>query len=71
MIGVSSGGFSMNTARVIPYRPHRSWKQETLNMAQAVGYGVALGSLIGGKKGATIGGVSGGFARWLRWWTTR
>ena len=40
-------------------------------MAAAVGTGVVVGKLIAGKKGATIGGVSGAFGRWLLWWTGR
>ena len=62
----------MKAGRVLPWiRPHRSWKQETLAMATAVGTGIAVGALIAGRKGATIGGVSGGFGRWVRWWTGR
>ena len=62
----------MKAARVLPWaRPGRSWKKETLNIGTATGAGMAIGSLVGGKKGATIGAVSGGFARWLWWWAGR
>jgi len=62
----------MKTRHVAPWvSPYRNWKQETLNMAAATGTGMLIGSLIGGRKGATIGAVSGGFARWVRWWSTR
>ena len=62
----------MKASSLVPWiRPYRSWRKETLNMASAAGAGMLVGSLIGGKKGATIGAVSGGFARWLRWWAGR
>jgi len=62
----------MKAARVLPWvRPKNEWKQETLNMATAAGTGLAIGAWIGGKKGATIGAVSAGFARWLWWWAGR
>ena len=62
----------MKVSHVLPWvRPYRSWKQETLNMASAAGLGMLVGALIGGRKGATIGATSAGFARWVRWWSGR
>ena len=62
----------MRAAKVVPWvRPHRSWKSETWNMVTAVGTGLAIGALIGGRKGATMGAVSGGYGRWMRWWGSR
>jgi hypothetical protein len=62
----------MKASHVLPWiRPHRSWKQETLNMASAAGVGMLVGALIGGRKGATIGAASASFARWVRWWAGR
>jgi hypothetical protein len=62
----------MKASHVLPWiRPHRSWKQETLNMASAAGLGMLVGALIGGRKGATIGATSASFARWVRWWAGR
>jgi hypothetical protein len=62
----------MRASRVFPFiSPYRNWKKETLNMATAAGAGLLIGSLIGGRKGATIGAVSGSFARWVRWWSGR
>jgi hypothetical protein len=62
----------MRASKVIPWAsPYRNWKKETLNMATAAGAGMLVGSLIGGRKGATIGAVSGSFGRWLRWWAGR
>jgi hypothetical protein len=62
----------MKASRVVPWiRPYRSGKQETLNMASAAGLGMLVGALVGGRKGATIGAASAGFARWVRWWATR
>ena len=62
----------MKTAHVLPWiRPYRNWKQETLNMASAAGVGLLVGALMAGRKGATIGAASAGFARWVRWWAGR
>jgi hypothetical protein len=62
----------MKASHVLPWiGPHRNWKQETINMATAAGVGMVVGALIAGWKGATIGGASGGFARWIRWWSAR
>jgi hypothetical protein len=62
----------MRASHVIPWiRPHRNWKQETVSMATAAGVGVLVGALLAGRKGATLGGASAGFARWFRWWAGR
>jgi hypothetical protein len=34
-------------------------------LAGATGAGIAVGALFGGKKGASIGAVSGGMGRWI------
>jgi hypothetical protein len=62
----------MKARHVVPWiSPHRNWKRETLAMASAAGTGMLVGSLIAGRKGATIGAVSGAFGRWVRWWSGR
>ena len=37
----------------------------------AAGLGMLVGALMAGRKGATIGAASAGFARWVRWWVGR
>lgn len=39
------------------------WKREVLMIAGAAGAATALGAWRGGKKGAMIGGISGGVTR--------
>ena len=57
----------MRAARIIPWvgRKRSSWKRDTAWIAGATGAGLAIGALVGGKKGASMGAVSGGVARWL------
>jgi hypothetical protein len=54
-----------NPARVLPWsmRPRRGWKRDTWFMAGVTGAGVAIGAMIGGKKGAAIGAISSSVAR--------
>ena len=62
----------MKASHVLPWiRPYRNWKEETLNIANAAGIGMLVGALVAGKKGATIGAASAGFARWVKWWAGR
>ena len=41
----------------------RSWKREALWMAGSAGAGTVIGAATRGKKGATLGAISGGVAR--------
>jgi hypothetical protein len=41
----------------------RSWKREALLMAGIAGASTAIGAMTGGRKGATLGAISGGMAR--------
>ena len=43
----------------------RSWRREALMIAGTAGIGTAVGALARGKKGASIGAISGGVARFL------
>jgi len=43
----------------------RSWKRETLLIASTAGIATAVGALIGKKKGAAIGAMAGGVARFI------
>ncbi len=41
----------------------RSWKREALMIAGTAGIATAVGAMTGGKKGATLGAISGSVAR--------
>jgi hypothetical protein len=41
----------------------RSWKREALMIAGTAGIAMAIGAITGGKKGATLGAISGGVTR--------
>ncbi len=43
----------------------RSWKREALLIASTAGIATAVGALIGKKKGAAIGAMTGGVARFI------
>jgi hypothetical protein len=43
----------------------RSWRREAWMIAGTAGIATAVGAMTGGKKGATIGAISGGVARFL------
>jgi hypothetical protein len=43
----------------------QSWEKETLMIAATAGIATAVGAIVGGKKGATVGAISGGVARFL------
>jgi hypothetical protein len=43
----------------------RSWKREALMIASTAGIATAVGALVGRKKGAAIGAISGGVTRFL------
>jgi len=43
----------------------RSWKREALMIAGTAGIATAVGALVGRKKGAAIGAISGGVTRFL------
>jgi len=43
----------------------RSWKKEALWIAGTAGVATAVGALIGKKKGAAIGALSGGVSRFI------
>jgi len=57
----------MNAARILTWsmRPRRTWRRDALFIAGMTGAGLAIGALTGGKKGAKIGGISGGVTRLL------
>ena len=44
-------------------RRRRSWKREALLVAGTAGIATVIGALTGGKKGATLGAISGGVTR--------
>jgi hypothetical protein len=43
----------------------QSWEKETLMIAATAGIATAVGALVGGKKGAAFGAISGGVTRFL------
>jgi len=43
----------------------RSWEKEALMIAATAGIATAVGAIAGGKKGATVGAISGGVTRFL------
>jgi len=49
----------------------RSWKREALMIAGTAGIATAVGALTGGKKGATLGAISGGVTRFMMRLATR
>ena len=48
----------------------RSWQREALMIAASAGIATAVGAIIGKKKGAAIGAISGGVSRFLSRWAT-
>jgi hypothetical protein len=43
----------------------RSWQREILMIATTAGIATAIGALIGKKRGAAVGAISGGVTRFL------
>ena len=43
----------------------QSWEKEALMIAASAGIATAFGAIVGGKKGATFGAISGGVTRFL------
>jgi hypothetical protein len=57
----------MGVPKILPWSGRRrsTWKKDVLWLAGATGAGIAVGALLGGKKGASIGAVSGSMGRWI------
>ena len=43
----------------------QSWEKEALMIAATAGIATAVGAMVGGKKGAAFGAISGGVTRFL------
>jgi hypothetical protein len=43
----------------------QSWEKEALMIAATAGIATAVGAIVGGKKGAAFGAISGGATRFL------